>query len=328
MAGKIFYLIHDFPVHGLVHRLRRWWVDGRERPITGGVQYIYQHSDILNRNGYAAYVVHLGNFTVDWFKHETMAITKQEAREIMAEDDIVLIPERIPELAAEFNCREKIALVQGHGLLGDGEDKFDDWGFTGLLANSDFVKEYLHQFSDLPCRVITCGIDHQLFKPAPELREANRLLYFRRKHWEMGKQALSLIPEELKQQIKVVEVAGPQLHREMASHYQLADIFLNLGFPEGFGLTGLEAMACGCVVVGFTGGGGSAYMLDRETAMVVPDGDVNTLAQALITILKDETLKEEIRRRGMKKSQEFSEERMTRELLEVAENCWYAARET
>lgn len=39
-----------------------------------------------------------------------------------------------------------------------------------------------------------------------------------------------------------------------------ADVFLATGFPEGFGLPPLEAMACGCLVAGFTGMGGWDYM--------------------------------------------------------------------
>ncbi len=37
-------------------------------------------------------------------------------------------------------------------------------------------------------------------------------------------------------------------------------IFLTTGFPEGFGLPALEAMACGCIPVGFSGLGGWDYM--------------------------------------------------------------------
>jgi glycosyltransferase involved in cell wall biosynthesis len=43
-----------------------------------------------------------------------------------------------------------------------------------------------------------------------------------------------------------------------------AHIFLGTGFPEGFALPPLEAMAAGCVPVGFGGLGGFEYMRNPD----------------------------------------------------------------
>ena len=38
-----------------------------------------------------------------------------------------------------------------------------------------------------------------------------------------------------------------------------SQVFLSFGHPEGFGLPPAEALACGCLVIGYHGGGGREY---------------------------------------------------------------------
>ena len=45
-------------------------------------------------------------------------------------------------------------------------------------------------------------------------------------------------------------------HMEVAARLNGAQLFLAFGHPEGFGLPIAEAMAAGCWVVGYSGGGG------------------------------------------------------------------------
>ena len=49
--------------------------------------------------------------------------------------------------------------------------------------------------------------------------------------------------------------------QEVAQTLRESDLFLSTGFPEGFSLPPLEAMACGAIPVGFTGFGGLDYMV-------------------------------------------------------------------
>jgi len=49
-------------------------------------------------------------------------------------------------------------------------------------------------------------------------------------------------------------------------------LFMSTGFPEGFGLPPLEAMASGCVPVGFTGFGGWEYMRQSKIKNFLPTG--------------------------------------------------------
>jgi hypothetical protein len=71
-------------------------------------------------------------------------------------------------------------------------------------------------------------------------------------------------------------------------------------------------------VIGFTGGGGTEHMMDGETALVAPDGDVPALSQALRRVLEDDALRGKLRRGGLAKAGEFAIERMRWELATFA----------
>ena len=61
-------------------------------------------------------------------------------------------------------------------------------------------------------------------------------------------------------------------HEEVASALQDALIFLSCGHPEGFGLPLAEAIACGCLVVGYHGLAGRDFALPHMK--VVEFGDL------------------------------------------------------
>jgi glycosyltransferase involved in cell wall biosynthesis len=316
-AARFFYVIPAESRYRLSAETRgqhlwRICFQRHKRLPTGGVKVIYQHCDLLDRNGVAAVPVHLGNFTVDWMEHRCRPITAREARRIATADDILVVPEHIPLAAAPFPCRTKIAFVQ-EAVAGK---RYEDFGFTGILCCGPYLGDFMASRSTLPRYVVTNGIRLDLFRPAPERRRPNTVLFLRRKQsWRMGSEAIARLPAELRRAIQVVELENRFSENEMAAVYQQADIFMALGFPEGFALPPLEAMACGCAVVGFTGGGGAQHMLDGETALVVPDGDVEGLSRALQRVLTDAALRERLRRGGLAKSQEFTMGAMERDLM-------------
>ncbi|MDO8681289.1 MAG: glycosyltransferase family 4 protein, partial [Acidobacteriota bacterium] len=59
---------------------------------------------------------------------------------------------------------------------------------------------------------------------------------------------------------------------------------------EGFGLTGIEALAHGKPVAGFPAGGASEWLRHGETGIAAAEGDAPALAQALRTLLCDPAL--------------------------------------
>ena len=304
----------------LQYWLRCWRERGQQRP-SGGVKVMYQHCDILNRNGFVAIPVHVGGtFSVDWFPHESQAISEAKARRECTCDDVVICPEVIPTVTAPFAAERKVAFVQGWSLVDAGLDggNYEDHGFTGLLACSQFNREYMAKRSTLPCPVIRNGIDLTLFHPPAVPAEPRRVLYVARKNLADALAAIDSLPEQIRSRATFVEHRGPSSEREMADYYRSADVFLWTGYPEGFGLPPLEAMACGCAVVGFTGGGGDEFMRNGSTALTAPDGDTTALGKQLGRILQDDSLKDAIRTAGTAIAQEYTFARMEEDILSFA----------
>src|ERR1035441_8850742 len=82
--------------------------------------------------------------------------------------------------------------------------------------------------------------------PRKRLKELNQILH-------LLEHRSSLEGWELLPIIGVSEI-------EVAQRLGSATIFMALNAREGIGLPGLEALASGCVVVGFHGGSGEEYM--------------------------------------------------------------------
>jgi glycosyltransferase involved in cell wall biosynthesis len=162
--------------------------------------------------------------------------------------------------------------------------------------------------------LVTNGIDLAVFKPDVELRVKNRILALSRKN----PNDLALIRDLLDKsncEFELVIVDG-LTEAALAMEYQKADIFFATGYPEGFGLPPLEAMACGCVVVGFSGGGGLEYMEDGKNSLVADDGDVATASKYILDCLGDEELKEYLRGNALSTVNEFSTTIMYKRVLD------------
>jgi mannosyltransferase len=74
---------------------------------------------------------------------------------------------------------------------------------------------------------------------------------------------------------------------EIRRYYQALDLFVAPQRWEGFGLTPLEAMACGVPAVATTVGAFPELVVEGETGYLVPAGDVPSMSQAILTSLTD-----------------------------------------
>ncbi|MEP2642026.1 glycosyltransferase family 4 protein [Roseobacter sp.] len=73
----------------------------------------------------------------------------------------------------------------------------------------------------------------------------------------------------------------------MADWYRILDVYVAPQRWEGFGLTPIEAMACGCPVVATRVGAFEALVRDGETGLLVDADDAGALERAADAILSD-----------------------------------------
>ncbi len=86
--------------------------------------------------------------------------------------------------------------------------------------------------------------------------------------------------------------------------YAAADVFVTTPWYEPFGITPVEAMACGTPVVGSNVGGIKATVVDGETGYLVPPNDPAALASRLAHLLVDADLRRTLGRQAYRRAQD------------------------
>ncbi len=85
-----------------------------------------------------------------------------------------------------------------------------------------------------------------------------------------------------------VRLLGSVPREDMPGWYRSADVVACAPWYEPFGLTPLEAMACGVPVVAYAVGGLAESVIDGVTGILVPPRDVRSLAASLRAVVGDE----------------------------------------
>jgi glycosyltransferase involved in cell wall biosynthesis len=100
---------------------------------------------------------------------------------------------------------------------------------------------------------------------------------------------------------EAVRFAGRKQPSELAVYYAAGDVKVTTPWYEPFGLTPLEAMACGRPVVGSAVGGLTFSVQDGVTGLLVPPRAPQALAASLERLLRDPSLRECFGRAGRRR---------------------------
>jgi glycosyltransferase involved in cell wall biosynthesis len=111
-----------------------------------------------------------------------------------------------------------------------------------------------------------------------------------------------------------VHLLGFIPHEEIAQLYNLADLFILSSFYEGFGISLVEAMACGCPVVASQTG--ACPEITGGAALLANPHDPADFAAKIISVLKDKDFKQELRAKGLQRAAWFCWERTARLTLD------------
>ena len=143
-----------------------------------------------------------------------------------------------------------------------------------FLAVSQPVGWYVEQVSGRRCAVARPGINTSRFyaasSPRPHKGGAVRVAWMPRKNKALAMQVQNFVQARCALgAVEWVAIHGKSPD-EVAELLRSCEIFLASGFPEGCPLPPLEAMSCGCLVVGFGGVGGWDYMRQALTGGYEP----------------------------------------------------------
>ncbi len=270
-----------------------WYVCPDAQPPVGGVQVIYRHVGELTRSGYRAAVVHeRPGFRYPWAPPQIPALSRDEVEPDPAHD-VVVWPEVYGPAIGTWgpNCR-RVIFNQNAFYTFSSCDFFDpqslpyqDARTMAVITVSEHNRRWLeYAFPGLRARRITVAIDDRLFTPSSQ--KVTRICLMPRKGADAANQVLHILRQRgALEGVEVVPIDGrPSV--EVAAVMRESLIFAALSSQEGFGLPAAEAMACGCVVVGYDGGGGAEFMR-RGLAYRVPTGDVIAVAARVEQVLAE-----------------------------------------
>lgn len=325
---KIYYLIPDLPlktrfskraffgsiVRRDAYRYLKGCIISRHNAV-GGIKVMYQHCMMLSRIGFDVTPLLLGEYSGNRFGFDLKPINLAELDSGVKDGDIVVGTEFSPYDALNFPNAIKIIFVQNWiniKIRLKSEDKSKSYlelGYDGVITCSKFCTDKVYDDMGISSTTITNGIDMEMFTSNPKKRIPGRVLVLSRKKFADFKKIELLVGEDVE-----FRVVDGLTQSQLIEEYQKADIFLAMGYPEGFSLPPLEAMCCGCAVVGFTGGGANEFMIHNQTALVAPDGYTELAAEYLIEILNDEIKKERLRKAGQKIAKNYTLENTAQQL--------------
>jgi glycosyltransferase involved in cell wall biosynthesis len=112
-----------------------------------------------------------------------------------------------------------------------------------------------------------------------------------------------------------VLLVGHLSRSDLRAAYSQAEAFVFPSLYEGFGLPVLEAMACGTPVIASCSS--SLPEVAGDAAVLVDPADPDALAAALERVVGDETLRSDLRRRGVQRAAGFSWDEAARQTVDA-----------
>jgi hypothetical protein len=257
---------------------------------SGGIRRLYSHVEILNSVGIDAHIVHFQKgFHLRWFNTNIKPLYLSEGLGFRGEDYIV-IPEGMIQISRQIQKSKKILLVLNPQYLFETVSPADMFYLmqnhkivTNSYALSEFIQWYI---SNNDVFTFETGIDENIFYP--NLKKNNsynsiQIAFSKRKDVD-SQRATLLAKEYLKTkgiELSCVEVGDLPLE-EYAAILRDTNIWLTTSFSHGFPRTTLEAMACGCLCVGYVNSCALDVVRPDQNFITATGGDILTLTRKIV----------------------------------------------
>jgi glycosyltransferase involved in cell wall biosynthesis len=234
----------------------------------GGAATIYRHVEVLNENGIASFVAISEKPKIDFYQ-TTAPLLIHGGRLQPRTGDIFVIPEGFPKYVEALISApvKRLMFCQNQYYLPfttNSRAGIAEFGVHGIIASSIAVQNFfrdVYGVADLP--ILPYAIDTKRFVPAEAKRR--QIAFMPRKLPEDARFIAATFKRRYPHYADIpwVPIDGA-VQANAARMMGLSAVFLSLSHKESFGLPPLEAMACGCLVVGYYGDGGREYVTPQN----------------------------------------------------------------
>ena len=230
---------------------------------SGGVKRIYQHVEILRSEGYPAYILHFkAGFKISWFTND-VPVRYMHDQIQWNPTDILVFPEGIPAIIKKFQSTpfRKIVIALSHSYifpqLPFGEN-WKDYGVDTVLTPSKTIMEFVKNTMGIEnIFLFKTSIDHSVFNDDSK-NKILQIAYISRKDG-----TAEIIEKIMK--LKNILIDFVKIENKSISEYaeilKKSSIFLTTTYHEGIHRSVIEAMACGCICVGYDAIGAKEYIV-------------------------------------------------------------------
>jgi glycosyltransferase involved in cell wall biosynthesis len=211
-----------------------------------------------------------------------------------------------------------------------------NYGFKNIVI-SNWLKEIVDRYSNTPSYILKNPIDIEIYKMMnPQERRTDHtigLLYHTEPYKGVG-YAMEAI-RRIKSQYPDLQVymfgmfPKPRnlpawIHYKQGAKqedtveiYNKVQVFLCASIEEGYGLTGLEAMACGACLVSTAYRGVSEYAKDNYNALLSPVKDIDALVANVLYLFDNPSERKRISDNGIESVKDYSWEKAINSLCKM-----------
>jgi len=223
---------------------------------------------------------------------------------------------------------EKVYLIQGYEIWNGRKDLVEYSYKLGLknIVITKWLEEKVKDVGGIVYTHIPNGINLANFKLKTKIEDRNpysiAMMYhtIESKGSKNGLEALNIVqnlyenisitlfgvvPKNKEIPLGINYVCNPSLE-ELVNIYNSNAIFICSSWSEGFGLTGAEALACGCALATTDNGGCRDYAINEQTALISPPQNSDALAKNIIRFLEDNKYRIKIAKQGYDSIQKFA----------------------
>ena len=277
----------------MTHRPTIYVLCPDESAPSGGHKKLYRHVDVLNDTGFVALALHQEQeFRYTWFQNQTK-VSDISSVSITANDYLVVPEIDGPRLAERFSGVKKVILNQNAyftfaGYSTDIHEMTTPYLNPEVVATivvSDDNLSYLrYAFPRHRFLRMHYAIDPRLFYPG--VTKKRQICFMPRRNLQDAVQVINILKfRDALADFDVVAIEGKS-EAETAAILRESMIFLSFSTAEGFGLPPAEAMACGCITIGYHGGCGREFF-HPQFSYPIDTGDIEGYARTVERVIKE-----------------------------------------